>query len=931
MADVINYEEIPGYSVGNLSTAAVGDRHIYIVSDSTFIKYDLDIHAVAQVYVDIGAGSLPYHYVIKHCETPDPYYTAGTIFQTKNTACQNGMSDPDNGMSDRRIEANDIVICTTLPTGSWITQGLNEPVEESLMSLLYGLMCDLGVTPDYIHNWYNYGDGDYALSTDSFKEFINKLRARISVAPEHVGVYDSEDGNFLVLNSMKDFPDGATLKEAAILCLGQSYTTKELDDMMKALQAMNPTVWESVNSTKKSKMFINIPSGNTASQIIANLKAKNIYDDIDENVTNVTVDTIWAEEVHNQIISEWKDPTDVHRTGDMQTLRTTRGGKSEQLWRYTFLRLPGYHNALLQFDRQDGTGDSVRVNFLVSPSDVSESRSNNVSNVKTLGGWVGQRLGKNPIQVRFTGYMLDIKENMERHNFLNGVYKRYLEDQKNNSYAYYNEYRCKLIIEGRDYYGYVTGLSFSKDAKQPFLYSYNISFVAYNDKYIYMPSEALANNVDLIQEKTDAESNAANGLGNDTNDTYKMLQELREAGLISADAANAFWAQLSSLGTDNPNYYEALESAKSALQYYLDSQDWSKEYLQWFLTNPKSGETYISSVDAWVYPDSYPKRCDTVALFDKLTGGTTSSGIADASKRWDQPLIVSLLAKKVLRDKSDWLDSNNAPAYPESECMSRALLCAMCDYIRGKTDSCLADKMSDSAIVENLKSMAATPSLVTWHWSYKHIYSLALEGCMSTPIDDYWFEDPEATVSCEYELTLIYNAYHKVSTQQPVENFLPSNSNEAILKCHAIKYIDTISGGIWSDPKAKSEVRWDAPYVYSLAGKKIVRSIEEWIDYDTSVPKYALTDKLSKAEAAALCDFVAGEADYTWRDDKSDAEIHKYFVSLGYNYSWHWSHANVYSLINKGAISKSSVDYWLDNPEYPCASGKFVEIISART
>ena len=924
MANIVDYTMIPGYGTDKLCSVVNSSRHIYVVSDGSFEQNDCDIHGVAKIYVEIGAGSLPYHYVIKHCETnavsetgTPLNYAAGTIFQTKDTSYQNGMTDADTGRTDRRILSSDIVICTTLTSGVSLNATSSIPTKKALMDLLKGLICELGVTPDYIHNWYNYGDGSFAVDEASFKSFIIELKKALSVDPNHVGVYDSEDNAILVLSSI--FPEGATLDELARVCVGQSASVSDVQKMKVYLSLANPSIWPTPDSKNVSGSFVNIASGNVASAIVSNLKARGIYYDMDEGVTNTIVDTLRVESVYNQILSEWQDPSDVHRTGDSQTLRTTRGGKSEQLWRYSSLRMPGYHNARLQFDRQDGAGDAIKVNFLVSPSDVSESRSNNVSNVKTLGGWVGQRLGKNPIQIRFTGYMLDIKKNLERHNFLNNVYKKYLEDQKNENYAYFNEYRCKLIIEGREYYGYVTNLSFSKDAKQPFLYSYNISFIAYNDKYIYNPDEALVNDMDLTNNVS-AESNAINGIASTPDDVYTMLNELVAKGLLSTEAATAFKAQLSALGVGTENYYNAVATAEDALQYYMDSRDWSKQYLQWFLTTTtESGVPYISSVDSWMYPESYPKISDTIALLDRMTGPHRKTMDADANKRWDQPYITSLIQKQVLRDRSSWLTSDNAPKYAESERMSRGLLCAVCDYIHGIADFCAAlgnpkissDDMTKNEIIRELKQIASNPSLVTWHWSYQHIYSLVSKGCMSTPIDDYWFEDPDATVSCEYELALLYKAYHKMSTQQSAETFLASDSNEAILKCHALKYVDMASGGTWESQKANAAVRWDAPHIYSLHGKTIIRDVNNWVDYNTSVPKYTLTAKLSKAEAVMLCDFING--------DKVD------FGTASMTAKEH-----VESLIQKGVLSETDVSYWLDDPDSPCATGKFEQIITAR-
>ena len=73
--------------------------------------------------------------------------------------------------------------------------------------------------------------------------------------------------------------------------------------------------------------------------------------------------------------------------------------------------------------------------------------------------------------------MLDIKNVLERHDFLENM-EKYIYDKKNYNALYYNDYNTKLVIEGREYYGLIQGLSFTKTADNPFLYTYQLSFTA---------------------------------------------------------------------------------------------------------------------------------------------------------------------------------------------------------------------------------------------------------------------------------------------------------------------------------------------------------------------------------------------------------------------------------------------------------------------
>jgi hypothetical protein len=63
-------------------------------------------------------------------------------------------------------------------------------------------------------------------------------------------------------------------------------------------------------------------------------------------------------------------------------------------------------------------------------------------------------------------------------------YQNYIADQRNSYNEYTNENTLRLIIEGREYYGYAINISLRKTSMQQFLYSYAISFIALSDKDI---------------------------------------------------------------------------------------------------------------------------------------------------------------------------------------------------------------------------------------------------------------------------------------------------------------------------------------------------------------------------------------------------------------------------------------------------------------
>ena len=148
----------------------------------------------------------------------------------------------------------------------------------------------------------------------------------------------------------------------------------------------------------------------------------------------------------------------------------------DKQWMKEGVSFPGYKNAYLQIVKKDGS-ERVSIPFAISPSNFNDTRSNLFQTVRTMSGWVVLKLGTEPIAVTISGYMLDCAEKQERHEFLE-KYKQYIEDNKNYNHYYYNDYNCTLIIEGREYIGYVSSLTYTKSAERPFLYQYTIQFVA---------------------------------------------------------------------------------------------------------------------------------------------------------------------------------------------------------------------------------------------------------------------------------------------------------------------------------------------------------------------------------------------------------------------------------------------------------------------
>ena len=154
----------------------------------------------------------------------------------------------------------------------------------------------------------------------------------------------------------------------------------------------------------------------------------------------------------------------------------------------TGLSLPGYDTAALKIYNRSNHEAKI-IYFQVSPSRFTDSRKPNIQLLKSQSGFFVWRNGEQPAELSFSGSMLDSKEVPERHDFLL-AYKKYIEDKHTEYMEYFNEFTMKLCIEGIEYSGLVTSVDFSKDAQSPYLYEYNINFLSFSQRDVYMKESA---------------------------------------------------------------------------------------------------------------------------------------------------------------------------------------------------------------------------------------------------------------------------------------------------------------------------------------------------------------------------------------------------------------------------------------------------------
>lgn len=956
------------------------EHNIWVMCDTTFAQNDYDLGLTNKVYVDMGALMIPYHYIISSVEktahdiTVDgkkrsvQKWLTGTVFRGRDDRYVNGVGAGGTTVyadGNRLLcSEQDLCICLMLPHGSWLTRGVNTEVSEAL-KLLILYLCQtykLDVSKR-VFNWKYDGEPDPSINEESWAEFRDGLiEAQSSDFNTFSYIEDDNTSGYIIPQNM--YP---SLENVAKKMCSQNASQTEIDEMIKFIVENNPDiagiyVGEELD-IKKMRNYpipggshILIPENSTEAQRIkANLKAKNILSDYKNNQVIANENTVIGDSHNEKYKNQWEDPTCIHRKGDDQTFLTSRGGKSEMKWRYTQMELPGYHNGMLAFQKRNSSEDPIYINFLISPSSFSSNYSNNINDTKTLGGWVGVRAGKNPISVRFSGYMLDIYNQLERHRFL-ADYKNYIEDKKDTSHSYYNEYNCKLIIEGRDYYGYVAGIGFSKEAEKPFIYQYSISFVAYNDKEIYDPSWALVPAYKTERNK----GNAINGHGDKLDDTDSIqvrLKKLLEAGLAGDESTSARKTieQLLQAAELTDEYTPLCEYWVKVLEHIRDSQDFANTFLK-----KLRDANIISNLDIWGFEDAEPDLQSTVALLDKLCSyDAADRKPIDSGKPkntsngcWSQPNALSLYAKGIIKDTSSWFNSDwSMISGYQKECTSRAMLLALCDNLGGSSDYCLYKNYTDSEVRAKLKSYAdgydSFPEKI--HWCEKNIVSLVDKGALVTPVDAYWFEDPEATVSANYAMALICKAFDKTSWAQPVSMTVVdyTKTADSMTKASAVKLIATTTNRIGlydvrTDDtycKRDSSIRWDQPFLCDLyqkaiindwpvkeAGDKYGEQSTAWAVYEDSKtsPSYTEKDLISRGTVVIMCanilgyykdgdKYITSPLDYAKTFDKYRADDPSAVKCIS-NMDSSW-YALSY-LCHKGVFNNKNLSsYWYENPK----------------
>ena len=275
---------------------------------------------------------------------------------------------------------------------------------------------------------------------------------------------------------------------------GVMYTTSKISTIkdvinvtgndISALNAMNSTI-QSFNKY--------IPVGTPIMYVKTMTSYENLEKTIPTRLVSASVESTSSKV--NTLISVLSPAT---RTYDFKReISTTKsivdhnryGGRPMPSWYQTGLSLPGYDTAAIKIYNRANNEAKV-IYFQVSPSSFSDSRRPNYQILRSQSGFFVWRNGEQPATITFSGSMLDSKEVPERHSFLT-AYKRYIEDKHTEYMEYFNEFTQKLCIEGIEYSGIITGITFSKNADKAYLYEYNVEFLSFSQRNVYMKESSI--------------------------------------------------------------------------------------------------------------------------------------------------------------------------------------------------------------------------------------------------------------------------------------------------------------------------------------------------------------------------------------------------------------------------------------------------------
>ena len=634
-------------------------------SDSAKITSYKRINEANNRYKKSGYSGIPYHYIVTN-ETSKSLDNA-CIYSVYNTLYATPLSDEDISIA---------LLCRPGTSLDREDRAGVDTLIDNLISLLKYLVSTKRISFSNIVLSTTAQNTSGRKSVNGADEFMKEFLSNVTndADKDYNTIVDRDDIDFIVVAGPSNSAKRTLGVLSEIIC---GEVSNEFIDFMKEL---NPDCISS-KATKDTALpigsFLYIPNDTSFMESVEAEQEESVIDNTAEiNRQNLLYMNEYLDRYKNYV--SYINPDQMYYASETtkQKVSTSRGGKTEQAWQYQGYEFPGYHNAFLQFDRINSNEEPVYLHFLISPSDFSESRSNIMNDSKTMGGWIAQRCGRSAINIQFSGYMLDIKSQMERHEFLEN-YKNYIEDSKVEDQTYVNYYRQKFVIEGRDYYGHVTSLQFSKSAQMPFLYRYNITFTAYSDKKIYDAEWALLDR-SLVDQGV-VSNKYLSGIINEITDAINKSQYVTEETLSKyVDKDTAAYEYLLSQIRNAAGDEQIIAKITNSLSSYI-SDHWAKKYLDTLIDS-----NVVTNIEDWGYYDNPALMSHCIALsYKALVGGKVDTS---GYKYWSEAYMKKLYdgGYVTVNTYQEWL-GQIATADPETLAMLPRWIIEIAFYVVSKS------------------------------------------------------------------------------------------------------------------------------------------------------------------------------------------------------------------------------------------------------
>lgn len=202
--------------------------------------------------------------------------------------------------------------------------------------------------------------------------------------------------------------------------------------------------------------------------------------------------------------------------------------------------------------------------------------------------------------------------------------------------------------------------------------------------------------------------------GNST--TFEKIGCLNKNTNIEILETNNGWGKLqfnNKYGWVSMNYLEFVSEIKT---------HWAQTYLDLLVDNK-----YITEKSKWTDFENSLSKGSALALIDNMTGGRWDSNQANLSIHWAQPIVISLIGKKIITDAIVWIASLD-------ENISKAELLALVCNITGGVSDLYKNRTSD-------------------HWARNCLDTLCDKGIIVTPSS--WI-DFDSNVTKGQTMALLY-------------------------------------------------------------------------------------------------------------------------------------------------------------------------------